>query len=148
MNNAIGTPTQMNGETAGARDTMCLEPQVFYFILLYFIFTILMSILRITTPTNRDDRRGREVDDGWARDVSQLKAVYIFFLFFLFTKYLFTNRTTMMTMGSRRHHTLSAATPAPAAGATSTAQHQQHNSSSNGGGSISRVLETQHLSSR
>jgi hypothetical protein len=62
----------------GSRDDASQAPGILF----YFIFTILMSILRITTPTNRDDRRGREVDDGWARDMSQLKAVYIFFLFF------------------------------------------------------------------
>ena len=36
----------------------------------------------------------------------------LLFLFFLFNKYLFTNRTNMMTMDSHRGHTLSPAPPA------------------------------------
>ena len=55
--------------------------------------------------------------------VSQLEALVSFFsllfLFFLFTKYLFTNRTNMMMMDSHRGHTLS---PAPAAAQKPAAQ--------------------------
>ena len=49
------------------------DPGMFF--ILYFIFTTVTNILRIsTTPMNRDDTSagGMEVNEGWARDATHI----------------------------------------------------------------------------
>ena len=58
------------------------DPGMFF--ILYFIFTIVTNILRISTiPMNRDDTSagGMEVNEGWARDTTRVS--YVFFISFV-----------------------------------------------------------------